>query len=156
MSELDHKVDAWCEQIHVDRCWYRSKDSVAELKDHLYSEIERLQAEQGMDDEAAFAAATARLGDMRDLEREFSKNRGWLGRLSRNLAMSECGISKKERTMRRVNALIWAALILASAIVLNTADASDAYSFLLIAIFIPLWFASDQVVRRAMRKQSPA
>lgn len=75
MTDLDRKVDEWCEQIHVDRCWYRSKDSIEELKDHLLSEIEHLEA-QGMDSDAAFTAATEKLGSLRDLEREFSRNRG--------------------------------------------------------------------------------
>lgn len=153
MNDLDRKVTEWCEQVFVDRCWYRSKNGIEELQDHLYSEIEALQG-QGMDEDVAFATATKKLGDIRDLEREFTRNRSWLGRLSRNIAMSECGITKKERKMRIGNSIIWATLMIASALIFNTidADVSRTYSYLLVVVMIPLWFASDQLMRKAARK----
>jgi hypothetical protein len=153
MNELDRKVAEWCERIHLDRCWYRSKDSVEELQDHLYSEIEHLMTD-GMNEDAAFDAATRKLGNIHDLEREFSRNRSWLGRLSRNIALSECGVSKKERKMRMANSMIWAVLMIASALVLRNidVDAGKVSAYLLIVVFVPLWFASDQLIRKAARK----
>lgn len=155
MNELDRKIADWCERIHVDRCWYRSSNRVEELKDHLFSEIEHHMA-SGMDEDAAFEAATLKLGNINDLEREFSKNRGWLGRLSRNIAMSECGVTKKERKMRMANSMIWAVLMVASALVFRSidADVDKVFGYLLVLIFIPLWTASDQLMRRALRKNS--
>ncbi|MDX1442916.1 MAG: permease prefix domain 1-containing protein [Gammaproteobacteria bacterium] len=154
MTDIETKVNDWCEQLFVDRCWYRNEDRMEELKDHLLSEIERLQEQQGMDAESAFARATASMGSVRDLEREFSKNRGWLGRLSRNIAMSECGVTKKERKMRLANSFIWAALMIASALVFKSidADVSDAFGYLLVLVYVPLCLASDQLIRKAVRK----
>jgi len=61
---------------------------------------------------------------------------------------------KKNCRLTIANAIIWAALMLATALIFTTAgaDAADSYGYLLTVIMIPLWIASDQVIRRAMRK----
>lgn len=62
---------------------------------------------------------------------------------------------KKESRFIISNAIIWASLIVASALVFNStnADVSKSYSYLLVVVIIPLWFASDQLMRRALRKE---
>ena len=78
MFQLDREVTAWCSSILPDDC--SRNERVDELEDHLYSEIEGLQAE-GLTEEQAFTTATQRLGEARMLLSEFSKNQTFISRL---------------------------------------------------------------------------
>lgn len=71
MFELDRAARAWCRAIHTN--WWKRKERIAELEDHLYCEIEQLQ-EEGLSEEQAFLAATKRLGKAEELMKEHSKN----------------------------------------------------------------------------------
>lgn len=152
MFDLDREVNAWCESVHAGRC--RAGPSIEELADHLHCEIERLQG-KGYSAERAFEQATARLGDTGALDREFDKNRSWLSRAYHALGLAPERMTREERRMRMVNSFIWAALILASALIFKgiTADTSASYGYLLTAVFIPLWFAADQLLLRVMRSR---
>ena len=59
---------------------------------------------------------------------------------------------KKKQKFILANAVIWASLILATALIVTRVDSENAFSYALIVVFIPLWFASDQLVRKALRK----
>jgi len=64
MFQLDEEVRAWCSSILPDDCV--QDERLEELEDHLYSEIERLQAE-GASQQQAFVAATEKLGEAKML-----------------------------------------------------------------------------------------
>jgi len=134
MFDLDREVNEWCNSVKAGRC--RRNAGIDELKDHLYCEVERLQSE-GKSAEKAFRAATARI--------EANDALGLVAKRHTN----------KERHMRVTNSIIWAALIIASALVLKGANAEAGVSqYLLIVVFIPLWYAADQLLLRAMKQRS--
>lgn len=68
---LDREVQAWCRSVHAYG-WGRQARR-AELADHLYCEIDRLQA-TGLSAQAAFRTATEQLGDVAALQSEHTKN----------------------------------------------------------------------------------
>jgi hypothetical protein len=112
------------------REWTRSQQAMGcsgdmsrdEMTDHLLCEVERLTGE-GMSEEAAFERAKA----------------GLTGINPPNLRQKKAVVA---------NALIWAALMLASALVLSGSTEDNTANFLLITVFIPLWWASDLMVKR--------
>ena len=79
MFELDKEVDVWCRSVHSNG-WKRASGN-AELKDHLYCEVERL-LEEGLPEKQAFLAATERMGNVEDLRLEYSKNRNLVSTFS--------------------------------------------------------------------------
>ena len=125
MFDLDREVEAWSQRTATRRC--RRTPTADELKDHLYCEIERLEKD-GAPREQAFTEASARLGRAIDLE----------------------GPDRSARGPLLANAFLWAALILATALVLARRDGGDSLAFLLITVFVPLWFASDLLLRRTL------
>jgi hypothetical protein len=82
MFDLDKEINAWCRSVHSNG--WRRASSNAELKDHLYCEVERL-SEEGLSEQQAFLAATERLGNVEDLRSEHSKNRNLLSVFSNYL-----------------------------------------------------------------------
>ena len=79
MFDLDKEIDAWCRSVHSNG-WKRASSN-AELKDHLYCEVERL-SEEGLSEKQAFLAATERMGNVEDLRSEYSKNRNLVSTFS--------------------------------------------------------------------------
>lgn len=71
MFDLDKEVDAWCRSVHPVS--FKRKDRIEELKDHVYSAIERYQ-EDGMSEEEAFGYVISRMGESDDLAKEHTKN----------------------------------------------------------------------------------
>jgi hypothetical protein len=72
MFDLDKEIDAWCRSVRSSG--WKQASSNAELRDHLYCEVERL-SEEGLSEKQAFLAATERMGNVEDLRLEYSKNR---------------------------------------------------------------------------------
>jgi len=72
MFRLDEQISAWCTDV-AERARL-SRLEVEELRDHLVTEVQRQQS-LGASDERAFELATARLGSIDDLSREYAKNR---------------------------------------------------------------------------------
>lgn len=72
MFRLDREVTNWCAKLAQRGSL--GKAELEELKDHLLTEIEALQA-HGASEEEAFRDAADRLGSVEDLVREYSKNR---------------------------------------------------------------------------------
>jgi hypothetical protein len=152
MFDLDREVTAWAASVHAERC--RAAAGAAELTDHLYCEIERGRAE-GLSDEEAFHAAIARLGSASELTAEEAKNRSALGTVCQVAAKLDGeGIRPHHRRALLGHALMWAALIIATSMVLSKTAVRDVYSFLLMAVFIPLWWASEQLLRSVLRRQA--
>lgn len=153
MFDLEREVSAWSQAVHAGRC--NPAASAAELSDHLYCEIDRARA-GGMTEEQAFRAAVAALGSVPALAAEHAKNRSLL-RTGCAVAARLGGSppSGERRGILVAHALIWAALILGTSLLLSKSSTKDAFSLLLITILLPCWFASEQILRRALRS-SPA
>jgi len=79
MFELDKEIDAWCRSVRLNG--WRRASSNAELKDHLYCEVERL-TDEGLSEEQAFLAATERMGNVEEMRLEYSKNRNLVSSIS--------------------------------------------------------------------------
>lgn len=76
--ELDKEVDRWCRSVLKEVAG--NEDAIAELKDHLYCEIDALRI-LGMPDQQAFIRATERMGSVEELMAEYSKNTGVVRRI---------------------------------------------------------------------------
>ncbi len=158
MFDLDKEVTAWSRAVHADRC--RNADEVAELADHLLCEIEQLKAGRSqLSDERAFKIAIASLGGKRGLTAEHAKNRSRLGALWAKVVRYEraqsAGLTREHARLLAAHAILWAVLISASALALSKTGAKDAASWLL-TLWIPLWFAAEMVLRRALRSRTGA
>ena len=130
MFDLEREVDAWSTKAFAGPC--RAKAATrAELRDHLHCEIERLEAE-GRSREEAFRVATAALE----------------GTVA---SVAGSGGNPALRRARLAHAILWAALILATSIVLAKRDGGDELGLLLIVVFIPTWYASDLLLARLWR-----
>jgi hypothetical protein len=152
MFDLDREVTAWSTSVHAERC--RAAAGVAELSDHLYCEVDRGRAE-GLSDEEAFRAATARLGSVSELTAEEAKNRSALGTVCQVAAkLDGAGVRPDHRGALLAHALIWASLIIATSMILSKSAVRDVYSLLLMVVFVPLWWASDQLLRSVLRRQA--
>ena len=102
MFQLKTEIDKWCKTAGARL----STETVTELRDHLTSDIETLQA-QGLSEQEAFSAATKRIGSPEALTAEFSRNCGAV--LSdRRESMSP----KKMSAIMIAQSLIWAVLMI--------------------------------------------
>jgi hypothetical protein len=151
MFDLDREVAAWSAAVYAERC--QPAAGVEELSDHLYCEIDRARGE-GLSEEEAFNAAIARLGSAPELKAEHAKNRSALGAACQVVAKADrLGASPEYRRLLLAHALVWAAVMIASALVLKKTAAPETFGWLLIGVFFPLWWASDQILRRAVRRR---
>ncbi len=128
MFDLDREVGTWVRRAYAGRCRERAA-SAAELEDHLRCEIERLEGE-GLQREEAFRRAAAKL-------------EGAVGG-------PEAGRRRGARLMMIAHGIVWAALILALAVDYHRRGDANGFSLLLITLLVPLWYASNLVVRRAL------
>ena len=151
MFELEKEVGAWSRSVHADGCGRAA--SLAELSDHLYCEIDRARAE-GLSDEQAFAAAVKKLGQGRELAAEHAKNRSLLGSVCAWAARFErAGSSGAGGGLLVAHAFIWAALIVASSMFMSRSLPATTSGWLLCCVILPLWWASEQILRRALRSR---
>ena len=127
MFHLEKQIDDWCKTVTTGQA---GADAAAELKDHLYCEIEKLR-QQGLSDQDAFDAATRQLGDVGKLIAEFSKNLGYRRALclpgndkssATLLNGSEAMSSIKVALMMLVQSLVWAAVMILAASTLSGTD----------------------------------
>lgn len=130
MFDLQREVEAWTEKAYAGPCHAKAA-TLAEFQDHLYCEVERLEAE-GQSREEAFRMATATLGASAGETIGFREDRAL-------------------RQGRIANAILWAALIVATALVLSNSAVGDSAAFLLTVVCVPLWFASDLLLTRFLR-----
>lgn len=151
MFDLEREVAAWSAAVHRERC--QPAASVAELSDHLYCAIDRARAE-GLSDEEAFRAATARLGTAPELTAEYAKNRSALGTACQISAKLDGPVSSSDRGLLVAHALVWAVVIIVSSLVLKRTTSPEISGWLLIGVFIPLWLSSDLILRATLRKRT--
>jgi hypothetical protein len=152
MFDLERAVAEWIATVHARGC--RADEDATELADHLYCEIDRARA-TGLGDEEAFAAAVARLGTAVELGAEHGKNRRLAGLLCRYSERLDPSASPEQRRLLLGHAWIWAALMIASALVMAASEARDHFVILLTTVLVPLWWASDRLLRRALRTVHP-
>jgi hypothetical protein len=150
MFNLETEVAAWSRSVYAERC--KPAASEAELIDHLYCEIDRARA-TGLSDEAAFRAATTRLGSTSELTAEIDKNRSAFGAACQVMAKLEDPVRRDQRGLMVAHAIVWAALIIATSLVLKRSGASEVDDWLVITVFIPLWLVSDLILRQALRRR---
>jgi hypothetical protein len=152
MFNLDAEIDALSNRVYASRC--RNAAHVAELRDHLYCEIEQLRA-RGMSDEQAFAAASAKFGAGSAFASELAKNLTpvelfceWAARYDRGIA------DPRWRSVFIAHGAIWAVVMLAAAIAIKHSHMSEGWSWLFTTMMIPLWYASEQVLRDVLSHRS--
>ena len=150
MFDLDREVTASSEAVHPDPCGGATR--IAELKDHLYCEIDRARSE-GLSDEQAFAAAVAKVGPSKQLAGEHAKNRSML-KAACAAAMSD---ERRDGNARyrgplMAHAIVWASLLVGTSLVVSATDASLGSGLMLITIMTALWWASEQILRRALQQ----
>lgn len=152
MFDLDREVNAWSSAVNAERC--QASGGIAELTDHLYCEIELGRA-AGLSDEEAFRQATAKLGAAPELAAEHVKNRSALGAACQVAAkLDDPRLTGRDRRLMIVHGLIWAVLIIATSLFLSKVpDVSKAVQWLVLTTFIPLWWASERILRRALVPQ---
>lgn len=151
MFDLEKEVAAWCEAVHADGC--RNAASVAELRDHLYCEIDRARAE-GLSNELAFAAAVTKLGPRPELTAEHAKNRSLLRTGCAMAARYErSGSSGEHRGLLIAHSILWASVMVATSMLMSKPTVSDASGWLLLGVLVPSWWGSEQILRRALRQK---
>jgi hypothetical protein len=149
MFDLDREVANWSAKVHAERC--QPAAGVAELTDHLYCEIDRGRV-AGLSDEEAFRAATARLGAAPELTAEHAKNRSALGTVCRVAGrLDGSWTNSEDRRALLAHGMIWASLMIGFSIVMSKAAPAAVSLSLLFGIILPLWLASEQLLRRALR-----
>ena len=145
MFDLEREVAAWSASVHAERC--QPEAGIAELTDHLYCEIELARA-AGLSEEEAFRSATAKLGSTAELAAEHVKNRSALGDACQLAAKLEgkTPLNRQQRQLVLVHAVIWAVLIIVASLILS----KTVVEWLLVVAFVPLWWASEQILLRAV------
>lgn len=58
--------------------------------------------------------------------------------------------TRKGRHIILMHSLLWAAVMLSSALIMAGSASDERFGYLLIVVLIPSWFASDQLLRRAI------
>ncbi len=136
MFQLTQAIDEWVNGVQIRQC--QSDAASAELKDHLWCEVEHL-IDQGYSEKEAFTHATQRVGSAEMLTDEYEKNRTMKSRMCAVLTYGERDTGK----MGTVLALMFAGAILLSAVVLR--GQSDAFMVIMLML-IALWFISNQML----------
>jgi hypothetical protein len=130
MFDLKREVERWSAKAYAGPCRGKAAASIAELEDHLYCEIERLE-DEGRTEEEAFYAATAKL------------DAAGIGAAPRE----QCAL----RRGQIANGIVWAALTIATALLLP----KESFMTLLTVIVLPGWLASDLIVA-SVHRRAPA
>lgn len=146
MFDLDSEIAAWSAAL-APRCGRVAE--VAELEDHLRSDVDSLVAE-GTPVERAFELAVNRIGKTSELDAEYEKNRSLLDRVHSRLAHWDRRLARDPEGGRLVGiSIIFASVIIAVSIMLSAADidSSAAFGYLLVVV-APLWLTLWLISRR--------
>jgi hypothetical protein len=145
MFDLNRAVKQWCEIVlSADSIHSRNID---ELIDHLHCEVESIikgsetEGDKPLSEQEAFARAIKKVGEANVIADEYGKNRSFLQKLCA-LEYGRIGdhvndepLRKQLSLMKVSNAILWAAALLASAIILK---GSPELSKKLFIVLIPL------------------
>lgn len=141
MFDLDFEVQAWCQSVCSG--WWHRDAKIVELADHLYCEIEHLQAD-GLSEEEAFQRATEKMGNIETLIVEHAKNRNLVSDFSDNQIRNfenwrDSMGPKKASTLIIVVSIVFAAAIIFSSYMLRDTP-YEQYSQTVMFLLIALWF----------------
>lgn len=137
MFDINNAIDQWCDDIGSNDG--EGAELREELKDHLYCEIEILQKE-GLTDQQAFNLATKKLGKPNELLSEYKTNRKLFSKMcsSNEPSLNEYSqqrsnvMTYKQSAKRLIGqAIIWAAAVLSSALILGESEQYFTYLLLL-------------------------
>lgn len=152
MFNLDQAIAEWCAQ--VARPDAGAESHYDELSDHFYCMVEHLQT-QGHREEAAFERARNMLGDPQILRREFSKNRNWKQALCAALKgqmtqryPEEIRMKENFNRLQIGNAILWAAAMIGTALVLRGNEAADNVFMLLFVLSMASTLGLQQMVNQ--------
>jgi hypothetical protein len=145
MFDLNKAIRQWCEiALSADSIKSRNID---ELIDHLHCEVESIINESkgkgvdSMSEQEAFGLAIQKVGEANVIADEYGKNRTFLQKLCAleygriGDQPSDESLRKQLAQMKTSNAILWAAAILSSAIILK--DSPQLYQMLFI-VLLPL------------------
>lgn len=141
MFDLDKAVQQWTELVFsADSVKNRNID---ELKDHLYCEIEK-HVNDGKNQSDAFKYAISNIGESDILTTEYKKNRTFINKLcafeygtigQHGQSGEKLMINRKQLQIQ--NAILWAAAILASALLLRgIPQGSEVIFFVLVPLSV--------------------
>jgi hypothetical protein len=150
MFDLNRAVALWSASVQGDAC--RNKARSAELEDLLHCEFERARA-GGLADEQAFAAAVRIVGSAQSLSAELAKDRPWWRRACAALLRLERHDSEQgARGLLLAHSLLWAALMIALALLVRRSSAPVAFGGMLTGVLVPMAWTSDRILRQALRR----
>jgi hypothetical protein len=153
MFDLENDIEAWCQAVYKHH--FCPQEQVAELKDHLYCEIEAL-LDEGLTEEEAFAEATDRLGSVVRLNQEAAKNQN---SFLLSMAKTESKIERwadrySPQQAARLN--IFLSLFFGAAIVISTflieLSPLEEHSQTVMYILIAVWFVPFSALSAASGK----
>lgn len=149
MFNLDLAVHEWCSQVL--RSYSIKNRKIDELKDHLYCLIDA-KIEDGIEEQSAFNEAIAEIGNQDELKAQYDKDLTLLNKLCTleygsiaSTSITGETIMKKYKYIQISQAILWAAAILACALVLRGTE--QAYTVTML-ILLPLAVASLISIRR--------
>jgi len=134
MFNLSKAVDDWCNNVVAYDIW--DADKIDELKDHLYCIIEA-EVKAGCSEQQAFENATQSMGYARNESSEVQERARIVQGVCRVLKKIE-GRSSGESPLIIGHAVIWASVMLATAMVINNKETGQSVMMILILG----WFAS--------------
>lgn len=155
MFNLDLAVHQWCAQVL--RSYSIKNRKIDELKDHLYCLIEK-QVEAGLNEEEAFKQSITDIGEQDSLKKQFDQDLKWINKLCTfeygsvaDYAERGENIMKLLKTTQITQAILWAAALLATSLVLRGSE--QAYTVTML-IILPLAIMSMLSIRQQFTKQT--
>lgn len=108
----------------------------------------------GRSDEQAFTTAVAAIGPVSALVAEQAKNHSRFGRACAAVGrFDRRGSAGGRRGPLLAHSLLWAALLIATAMFLPKGTQRTESGMFLILVLVPTWWASEQILRRALRRE---
>ncbi|WP_286263088.1 permease prefix domain 1-containing protein [Thalassotalea atypica] len=143
MFNLELAIHQWC--VRVLQSHSIKNNKIDELKDHLYCSVEALQAE-GLSEQDAFNQAINKLGEDKTLKESYDTNLTALNKLCAfeygkvgDFAGSTSGdnLMKIYKKTMLTNAVLWAAAMIATAIILRgNEEQAQPILFILVALSV--------------------
>ena len=158
MFNLDLAVHQWCAEVLSA---YSIKNrKIDELKDHLYCLIEN-HTKHGLSEKDAFDNAIKEIGDQDVLKGQFDQDLTWINKIctfeygsiadgAQQGAQQGAQVMKLHKKTQLTQAILWAAALLASSLVLKGSD--QAYTVTMLILF-PLAVVSILSIRQQFTKQ---
>lgn len=158
MFNLDQAIAEWCAQVVNPKAG--AEGHYEELQDHFYCMVEQLQT-QGHSEQAAFERARNMLGEPQSLRREFSKNHSWkqslcnvLNEHMRQRHPEEIKMKESYVRISIVNAVLWAAAMIATGLVLRGNEAAKDVLMILVVLSTASILSLQQVMHKSVKESA--